>query len=200
LKKGNKIMGLDARILFTVPTPSPTPEQLLIWGWEISATLGAEKFWRNETTNCMSVVDQNYYDELPDGAIDIAVGTRYYSIGYERGDLLFLVSIAEWVERNIPGATVHYGSDSGPVSPWTATARAELLEHFYSKEGRAYFEYNSRTGEADSFGGMPRCARCVPGHKARQNGWGGKFASFYCPGCKVSKETHDGGITWEERK
>jgi hypothetical protein len=130
--------------------------------------------------------------------LEVSLWTRYYGVGYERGDLMTICAVAEWVEANIPTAVVYYGGDSSGVEaePFNAAAREKLKQHFYSQNGRDYFDH-------DWFGKGPAprpapCGLCIPGEpRFNQHGSGPSFIAVNCAGCGKSFESRDNGATWE---
>lgn len=133
--------------------------------------------------------------------LKVSLWTRYYGVGYERGDLLTICAVAEWVEANIPNATVWYGGDSSGVlmEPFGPSEREALRKHLYSQHGRDYFNYGGRAGGAAK---MPKpCGLCIPGEpRFNQHGWGGSYAAVNCAGCGKSFVSGDNGETWTEEK
>lgn len=133
--------------------------------------------------------------------LDVSVWSRFYGVNYERGDLLTLCAIAEWIEANMQPCEVWYGGDSSGVelAPFGDAARRKLRAHLYSLQGRDYFS---------SWGTPPRampptCGLCVPGEERRQqygSGMNGEYAAVSCAGCGKNFETRDSGATWTERK
>ncbi len=129
--------------------------------------------------------------------LNVSLWTRYYGIGYERGDLLTICAIAEWIEANIPDCAVWYGGDSSGVlmEPFDANARAKLRRHLWSESGRAYF---GGFGRAMGSGLRPKpCGLCVPDEpRFNEYGFGKDYTAVRCAGCGKSFETRDGGATW----
>lgn len=133
--------------------------------------------------------------------LELSLWTRYYGEGYERGDILTICAIAEWIEANMQPCEVWYGGDSSGVciEPFGDPRRRDLRRHLYSQKGRDYFS---------SWGTAPRkmpptCGLCVPGEERRQqygSGMNGEYAAVSCAGCGKNFETRDGGTTWAERK
>lgn len=134
----------------------------------------------------------------------VSVWTRFYGIGYERGDILFICAVAEWAEANIPGVVVYYGGDSSGVlaEPFDDKARRKLRKHFYGAHGRDYFA---------AFGSyMPRkkmplpqpCSLCLPeGFRGNEYMWGGTDTlGVHCQGCGKNFVTRDAGKTWAVEK
>lgn len=135
--------------------------------------------------------------------LQVSLRTRYYDVGYERGDLLTICAVAEWIEANMQPCDVWYGGDSSGVciEPFGEPKRRELRRHLFSQQGRDYFNYSGWGGATPP---MPKpCGLCVPGEERRQqygSGMNGKYAAVSCAGCGKNFETHDGGTTWAERK
>lgn len=128
--------------------------------------------------------------------LDISVMTRYYGEDYERGDILTLCAIAEWVEVNIPNCSVWYGGDSSgcELELFDNQRRSALRRHLYSPNGRDYFqrsiERNVQTIPAP-------CGLCIPGEpRFSQYGYGNTFAAVSCSGCGKNFESRDNGATW----
>ena len=127
--------------------------------------------------------------------LEVGVWSRYYGVGYERGDILFLCSVAEWVEANIQPCEVWYGGDSSGVllERFDEAARAALRRHLYSQHGRDYFNY----GIQSSFGTPKQCGLCVKGeNRFQQYGTGSTYSAVSCGGCGKNFETRDSGKTW----
>lgn len=138
--------------------------------------------------------------------LEVNLWTRYYAEDYERGDILTICAVAEWVEANIPGTVVWYGGDSSGVllERFDEERRLQLRRHLYSPKGREYFSFMSRAmpARADEVSGKtPKpCGLCIPGEpRFVRNGFGMSYAAVSCGGCGKSFETRD-GETWTERK
>lgn len=128
--------------------------------------------------------------------LTVNLWSRWYGIGYERGDLLTICAIAEWVEANIPNCEVWYGGDSSGVcaEPFGREARDALKRHFYSESGRDYFAH-ARPG---TFPTPAPCSLCIPEEpRFNQHGFGQNFIAVNCGGCGKSFESHDNGKTWQ---
>ena len=98
-------MGIDAVMMFRVPG-GISDEDLRKADWDLPATIGSENFWTSSKDNiCLSTAD--------DGWIDISLSGRLYAEGYERGQLLEYLAIADWLERRFPGVEIRYGGDTG---------------------------------------------------------------------------------------
>jgi len=124
----------------------------------------------------------------------VSLWSRYYGVGYERGDLLTICAVAEWIEFNIPDCAVWYGGDSSGVlaEPFDAPARHKLKKHLFSLQGRDYFQHERR----GSFPTPPPCSLCIPGEpRFDRHGWGATMA-VNCGGCGKTFESRDSGKTW----
>lgn len=128
--------------------------------------------------------------------LEVSLWSRYYGVGYERGDLLTICAVAEWCEANIPNAVVYYGGDSSGVcaEPFDAFARMKLRRHMYSQRGRDYFQ---RGIESRLKSLPPVCSLCPDdGPRFSQYGSGQEYAAVSCAGCGENFETRDAGVTW----
>lgn len=136
--------------------------------------------------------------------LEVSLWTRYYGVGYERGDLMTICSVAEWIEANIPGAVVYYGGDSSGVEaePFDAAARDKLKKHFYSQHGRDYFNHDwfGQKGCKPAHPAHPApCGLCIPGEprfNQHDSGRHGPWIAVNCAGCGKSFESEDAGKTW----
>lgn len=132
--------------------------------------------------------------------LEVNVWTRYYGVGYERGDLLTLCAIAEWCEVNIPDCEVWYGGDSSGVlaEAWPDKKRRDLRKHLYSDMGRAYFNYSSRRGEKTKH--PTPCGLCIDNGNFERFGSGANYIAVHCSSCGKSFESRDDGQTWKEQE
>lgn len=124
----------------------------------------------------------------------VHLATRFYGIGYERGDLPTILSVARFL-RDKTGGEVWYGGDSSGVCARLLddAFERELWDHFVAVQHEPYYK-------PDMWGGdnIPNvhCAFC--NHPMRRFGSGsnGMYAPFYCRGCGARVVTNDGGVTW----
>ena len=146
--------------------------------------------------------DTFYVDKADEWLLDVSLWTRFYGVGYERGDLLTICAIAEWAELTLPSCTVYYGGDSSGVclGEFGHDQRWALKQHYYSKQGRDYFNHRM-------FGGntliTPKpCNLCLGAGKFSQygSGMGGNYIAVACTSCDKNFESRDGGKTWEVKK
>lgn len=152
-----------------------------------------------EPGRCYTQDAETIFAKPGEWLLTVSLWTRYYGVGYERGDLMTLCAVAEWCEVNIPNCEVWYGGDSSGVAaaPWPESARLELRKHLYSEQGRAYFDFD-RFG---SRGPKPSpCGLCVDGGRFAECGSGSNWTMVHCASCGKSFETKDGGSSWSERK
>jgi hypothetical protein len=224
-------MGIDAEILVrNVPRSTVTDEWLKATSWDLCRSIGADKFFisadpkdtrlaiertgtryrDDESQEPGSVYTQDGEPILAEGdecLLEVNVWTRYYGEDYERGDILTLCAIAEWLEFNIEGCEVWYGGDSSGVlaKPFHARRRMELRRHLYSSHGRDYYNDRSTFLMRDACDKPVACSLCPDGkYRGNRCGWGGSgnsvYAAFSCGGCGKVLETRDTGKSWAERK
>lgn len=104
---------------------------------------------------------------------------RYYGKGYERGDIVSTIAVAQWLEAHFPGGSVWYGGDSSGVcaAPFGAAERADLWAHFCAVGHDPYMsgrgEEKGQWGVCDFCGGAPMRS-CGGGHDRE---------FVYCSGC-----------------
>lgn len=125
-------MGVDVEMYVRVKPPLSEPRVTALAG-EICEAFGAKHFVA-DGPGPLEVVEpgDSVYGSLSETAgvrierepdeqiICVHLISRYYGEGYERGDLLLIVSVIEWLEQRIPSAEVWYGGDceSLPPMPW----------------------------------------------------------------------------------
>lgn len=123
--------------------------------------------------------------------------SRYYGIGYERGDLPLLLSIARFL-RDKTGGAVWYGGDSSGIcaDELTPAYEAQLWTHFLAHQHAPYLTPWGGEGitppVCEFCGGLPM--------RPYGSGQNGQWAPFICRGCGWDIETSDGGATWTTRK
>ncbi len=196
----------------------PNFEQIKLWSWDLCRAIGARHFIVGANPNSPStavhlarsrfdggeaIYDgerfvQDGPDILPEPGeylMEVALWTRYYGIGYERGDLITLCAIAEWCELNIPNCEVWYGGDSSGVcaQPWPESERKKLRAHLFSEEGRSYYGLHSSSHLTP-----PPCSLCVKERGMNRYGFGENYTAVSCAGCGKSFTSRDNGKTWTE--
>lgn len=213
-------MGIDAKMLLILPT-KPTADQIKLWSWDLCAAIGADHFFFNKDKGetAIELTGSRYrsnndwepgtvYEQ--DGApinaspgnclLEVHLWSRYYAVGYERGNILIICAVAEWCEANIPGVEVWYGGDSSGciAALFPAKAREALRHHLYSSKGREYFDsWNSARFGTEV---PPKCGNCVSGRGPARYGTGAAYAAFACGGCGDHIISTDNGATWERSK
>lgn len=202
-------MGIDARMLLRV-RGNPTDDELKLWGYSLCSTIGAEHFFIDpkDGRGAIERADADSYSGLKgagkvyeqDGPdieaepgetlLKVNLWSRYYGVGYERGDILTICGVAEWCEANIPGRAVWYGGDSSGVlaEPFPAPKRDALRAHFYSERGRDYFHgVSAGVWGRNGAEGPPvsDCRLCPAGAAPQKFGGGGPgdWRLFDCSGC-----------------
>lgn len=207
-------MGIDAQMFVKLTDQRLSESEVKHLAFTLGEAYGPHKFWifkPNESYNrefrhCLTIINEYHqdgdtiYPAANEQFIEVHLGTRYYGEGYERGDLPFILSVAEWLERRLRGCQVFYGGDSSGVSAiaFDAVERAKIFAHFADNGHRPYHGYFER-GLGN--GGKEMCPYCEePMTQYGFGGVGGVFKSFTCDGCGEKKETHDGGATWELNK
>ncbi len=201
-------MGVDAQMLIGV-SREPSPDELQQWGYRLGDAVGPShlflshigdtfhKIYRameiapmlaeNPEEDCTLVDDLTEAEREKSVAfIDVSVCGRYYGPGYERGNLWIYIAVAEWCERNLPGARVYYGGDSGEtLELFDAAGRESVIRH-WAQHG--HIPYSGAIGKWDGEHPLtPTCPLCNV--KAHRFGFGQNYASWSCLGC-------DQGWTW----
>lgn len=191
-------MGIDAE-MYVVTDDDLTDEQIVAVSHALGTAFGADKFMRTEQSDkwCRAHHNLSRVEKIEQDGPDwhtpkgkylyrVHLWTGYYGVGYERGDLPFLIVLAEWLEARFPGCQIMYGGDSSGVlvEPWGPKERRALLRHFASDHGRDYF---SRFGAGMGFSReIPTCDFCA-GRPLDQLMWGwgagNKVGGFRCSGC-----------------
>jgi len=127
--------------------------------------------------------------------MEVSLWTRYYGPGYERGDILTICAVAEWVEQNMQPCEVWYGGDSSGVcaEPFPADKREEYRKLLYGPTGRDYYKWDER----GTFPTPKPCGLCVPGeNRFNRCGWGGNYVRVHCSGCGKSFTSDAKGEIW----
>lgn len=183
-------MGIDAE-MYIITSKKLTDDQIRSLSFRAGETFGAGKFYRPKGEHNISrvkgdVIEQDGPDlPIPPGshALRVNLCTRYYGVGYERGDLPFLIMLAAWLEEVVGECSIYYGGDSSGVlaEPFDARARAKLFKHFCSPIGRAYFVRP----------GGPPCRLCQVNMNDMGGGPGVMF--WECNGCGGKLITYTDG-------
>lgn len=115
--------------------------------------------------------------------------TRYYGIGYERGDWPFLRMLFAWLGVHIPQGQVWYGGDIGSgvaAEHMTPTKIAHVDDHFF-RHGRRPYVHSRVVGWARTT--APVCDLCRV--QLASCGGGPGYDFWGCDGCgkKISKHS-----------
>ncbi len=210
-------MGIDAE-MFVRTRATISDEEVRRLSWEVAEAFGADRFWIWNHDSCsgarraierVEVFDAHDAElitpELGETFLVVNPCTRFYGEGYERGDLPFLIALAQWLEIRVPGGEVWYGGDSSgeEAKPFDEARRVQLFQHFATYGHRPYAG-DPRTGNDDHLARFSKrdqwatrtCDFCQ--QPMMRNGWGGDtFAAMECYGCGKSETTNDGGKTWK---
>lgn len=151
-------MGVDAQMLVRTRTQH-TEKEVRRLAVDLCEAFGPDKFWIGEewpiyagekqvgagrhALQIITTYTQDGDDIEPEPGeqfIEVHIATRYYGPDYERGNLPFIVAVAEWIEHRIPDARIFYGGDSSGIcaEPFDKTARAEAFAYFAKVGHRPY--------------------------------------------------------------
>lgn len=192
-------MAVDA-VMFVRTSAEVSDNSLKVAAWDMCAYLGAGSF-RDE--HPLYKIDRWFQGgsaitpRPTETFIRVGLLRRYYGPGYERGDLRFLIALAEWLEQRFEPCEVWYGGDSSGfwAHHFDRPARDALKLHFY-KVGHDPYQSSPGKLVGDGIGRPPQCARCVPERSPHRSGFGKDYAVFDCGGCGRVFITRDGGRTW----
>lgn len=196
-------MGIDAEMFVRTKEPV-TQEQVKSWAYHLGSSFGSNRFWiwHEDKRHCLQIVDEykqdgdSIYPEPGETFIRVYPATRYYDKGYERGDLPFLIMLAEWLEKIIPGAEVWYGGDSSGylASKFDEDARGRMFLYFCEVAHHPYHNGYSRIFAKFS---VPVCPLCeVP---MTSLGGGGDRTFYECTGCGQKCTHSPREVKWHTR-
>jgi hypothetical protein len=211
-------MGVDAEMFVRVKR-AVSDDEVRSLRFALGGAFGASRFWVFHRSDDAAPIDANplrysgvgpqnrhllervavYEQDGPDIVpetgetfLQVYPATRFYGIGYERGDLPFLLSLARFL-RDITGGEVWYGGDSSGecAQPLTSEYEATLWKHFVTTQHTLYER---------PFGGEgitpPKCGFCG-GHPMRPHGCG-SVIPYVCRGCGNRVQTKDRGATFHK--
>lgn len=208
-------MGIDAQMYFTT-CAQLSDAQISEMQWRL-----AEAFWRDRPLWIRPPEEDSKLDWLREGRksfaeistyhqdgptvrrkkgermFEVSLSTRYYSEGYERGDIIGIIAARDWICTNIPDARVFYGGDSSGVEAEELTRERcdELIEH-WAKHG--HVPYASGWGRIGGEKQKGQCGFCNA--TLIEHGWGQGKVWAFCPGCGQDFVTTDQGKTWAKSK
>lgn len=187
-------MGIDAQLLVRTRKPL-SPLEVRKLSRDLVAAFGVRSFYvcppgdefDPDGRHALEIVSEYVQDGptiLPEPGeqfVDVHVATRWYGKGYERGDLILLIAVTEWLEIRIAGCSVWYGGDSSGVlaAPFDAAARRELFAYFAA---RGHDPYTSAFGSAKA----ETCKFCAdsPLHACL---FGPNGTGYVCAGCGLHR-------------
>lgn len=218
-------MGIDARIIVRVKRELST-EELRKVGYNLGIAFGPDRFWYGSETYtwrdpwaisriygyggdgksvCPKDGEQFPYRqdgpdiEPEDGEFmyGVYVWTRYWGPAYQRGDIAFIVMLAEWLERHIEGCQVWYGGDSsGVLAQHFDKAMRDEYMNLWALDGEVYGTFFDNGSHSPA---PYRPKSKVYSEPMIRNGYGGDFAAFYCPG-SGEKAIWEGGRWLTEKE
>lgn len=205
-------MGIDAEI-FVKTTHIPTQEELEEWRCKLGDAFDPENFLIGTHQPALEVVSAVYQDSFEEPElkpkegevfIKVNIWSRYYGIGYERGDYPFIYTLIRWLEANIPEAVVYYGGDSSGClfEHFHREKREHLMDHFLRSGHAPYRDYFDPSGGQGKLGNLkhvarPVCPRGGCGPKSlRQYGFGAQYIGLNCVACGLDVWTEDNGGHW----
>lgn len=133
-------MGINACIYFKMQTPFDSDLLNKQFEWAFGDSAYARPY-----------VTKRYFIENPDVDNIYWVNTdcaRYYSVGYERGPILEIVTLIEWIRNKLPQAEIYYSGDCYDIENyplWTREDSIKILNHFWNV---GYGPYNNTGKEA----------------------------------------------------
>lgn len=173
-------MGVDAQFFFRVP--SQHSEKAIAWGWHIAERSGRDSWLPVGTLPVKEA--PSYVEETRAGwqlfEVDCG-GMRYYGPGYERGDPVFILTVADllWHLAAKDGIDIEmfYGGDiaDGLPPPLDKAAHDALYAHFL-EVGHAPYRIRDDSGK------LTTCPCCKAG-PIGQHGWGQGLTMGGCDGC-----------------
>jgi len=202
-------MGVDMQMFVKNPNPLKKDEVLAI-SYSLCEKFSVDKFFVQRPgessfykngRHALEIIKQYEQDgptiKPQDGEqfIEVHLWTRFWGDGYERGDILLAINVAEFLETQFPECEVWMGGDSSGINAelFDKVARAKAKKLFF-KVGHAPYRENNSVGD---FGGR-YCGFCQ--HQMNQYGFGGQgnYAGFICYGCGLKEETRDAGKSWQD--
>ena len=129
-------MGLDAK-MFVVPRHPMTPDDFEKLEADTDNAFGRYLLGGRESGLGYSCLDP---DVTTNGQVDsfsVRLTGRYYSPGYERGDLPVYLALRRWFRSRLPGCEVWYGTEEA-VELLDDEAEQKLWDHFVRFQHRPY--------------------------------------------------------------
>lgn len=193
-------MGVDAMMLVKTKKQH-TEREVLRLATRLYEAFGSVLWVDRGTRHCLSIVPKCLQDgetikpRPGEQFIQVHLFGRYYGRGYERGPLHDYIAVAMWLEHNIPGCAVYYGSDSSGIcaEPFGPEQRADLFRHF-AEHGHIPYTGAFTRDDDDPVRHCDFCDIDMVRH-----GWGASYAAYSCHGCGFEEKTRDNGATWTDK-
>lgn len=195
-------MGIDARMLLKVKGDY-TERQTLELARQAFECFGKDTLWVDEWNSqdrkhCILKIDkyeqdgETLYPKDNESFLEVRLWGRYYGKGYERGDLLSYIMLAEYLEIKIPNVEVWYGGDSSGIEAYLfdKTTRNDLFSYFCDNGHSLYEDYFDREKDGEI------CPLC--NIQMTRYGWGVNYKAWYCKGCGDSITERNGIISHKE--
>jgi hypothetical protein len=143
-------VGVDARIIVALDAPI-SDEDILVAAVKLATVFGpgnfriweADKFADGEPArHALSRLTDPGSIGSVDRAIECHLHSSYYGPGYERGNILTILGVCEWLERwaaSRGGGQVYYGGDDCEPDLYSPELREALWAHVMSDESRAFY-------------------------------------------------------------
>jgi hypothetical protein len=179
-------MGVDAILVVQAKSPISDSYRLQV-SREMASAFGTEHFWiarptKKHPEGRHALTFRDVRSEL-----EVSWLMRYYGPGYERGDIVIILAVAQYLKASFPLAKILYGGDSDMVlEELTAEKRTELWKHFVHVGHRPYRHGFSSFLKIQP----PDCDFCK--WPMFNYGGGGNREFFGCDGCGRKVETTDG--------
>lgn len=195
-------MGVDVEMFFRLKRKL-SEKELRRLSWEMSGAIGRDTFYRDEPKGLPIEEREEITQDGP--TLTANKGEHFYRINllccyygpdYERGPVLEIIAVAEWLEAHVEGAEVWYGGDSGGIcaAPFRAQERAALKRHWLD-HGHAPYLLAWNSGIFSKH--LPTCPRCQ--ELMINSGGGGDRRFYFCYGCENRVITSPRGQRWLKR-
>lgn len=195
-------MGIDAQMFAKVKRPI-TNDEIEAVRYRMVEAFGHALFWQKTDPKNQRRALVQIDEYIQDGPflypgpgetfIEVSLATRYYGIDYERGNLPFIIALADYLEIAIPGSEIYYGGDPSGVCAYLfdRAARDELFKHFVKYGHRPYVDSFSSISISRGLK-SPICVFC--NQKMYLHLYGGsREVEFACHGCDIKLRTMNGG-------
>lgn len=201
-------MGIDAQMLIRNKGKELYEKEIKRLSYDLCSTFGPESFWLSKDSSwgkphhALEAIEEytqdgdSIFPEEGEQLIEVHVSTRYWGPDYERGDILLLINVAEFLENRLKDVEIWYGGDSSGVLavPFDKKLRDEYKKLFFEVNHEPY-----RSGWSMGAGNKPRyCDFCE--QYMTQYGTGPTYQAWICYGCGFKEKTDDNGKTWVEDK